>query len=84
LDQGAGGWAGAGRALEQAVRAATKKKPDVAWEAGKAGKFCVRGERDAAMREFGWCGGERHIAAPGGVGLIWRVVEPDARLCWIK
>jgi len=57
------------------VRAAPKK-PDVAWEAGNF--LLLRGERDAAMREFRVVLENDDIAAPAVLDLIWRV-EPDAQ-----
>ena len=64
-----------GRSLEQAVRAAPRK-PDVAWEA--ANFFLLRGERDAAMREFRVVVENDPIVAPAALELIWRV-NPDAQ-----
>jgi len=74
LEQVRGDSAEQGRALQQAVRAAPKK-PDVAWEAGNF--LLLRGERDAAMREFRVVLENDTIAAPAVLDLIWRV-EPDA------
>jgi tetratricopeptide (TPR) repeat protein len=75
LEQVLGDGAEQGRALQQAVRAAPKK-PDVAWEAGNF--LLLRGERDAAMREFRVVMENDDIAAPAVLDLIWRV-EPDAQ-----
>ena len=75
LEQVLGDSAEQGRALQQAVRAAPKK-PDVAWEA--ANFLLLRGERDAAMREFRVVLENDDIAAVAVMDLIWRV-EPDAQ-----
>ena len=75
LEQVLGEGAEQGRALQQAVRAAPKK-PDVAWEAGNF--LLLRGERDAAMREFRVVLENDDIAASAVLDLIWRV-EPDAQ-----
>jgi hypothetical protein len=75
LEQVLGDGAEQGRALQQAVRAAPKK-PDVAWEAGNF--LLLRGERDAAMREFRVVLENDDIAARAVLDLIWRV-EPDAQ-----
>src|SRR6267142_6857838 len=75
LEQVLGDGAEQGRALQQAVRAAPKK-PDVAWEAGNF--LLLRGERDAAMREFRVVLENDDIVASAVLDLIWRV-EPDAQ-----
>src|SRR5882762_9293086 len=75
LEQVLGDSAEQGRALQQAVRAAPKK-PDVAWEAGNF--LLLRGERDAAMREFRVVLENDDIVASAVLDLIWRV-EPDAQ-----
>lgn len=74
VEQVLGDSAEQGRALQQAVRAAPKK-PDVAWEAGNF--FLVRGDRDAAMREFRVVMENDDIATSAVLDLIWRV-QPDA------
>lgn len=75
LEQVLGDAAEQGRALQQAVRAAPKK-PDVAWEAGNF--LLLRGERDAAMKEFRVVLENDDIVAPAVLDLIWRV-QPDAQ-----
>jgi tetratricopeptide (TPR) repeat protein len=75
LEQVLGDSAEQGRALQEAVRAAPKK-PDVAWEA--ANFLLLRGERDAAMREFRVVLENDDIAALSTLELIWRV-QPDAQ-----
>jgi tetratricopeptide (TPR) repeat protein len=74
VEQVLGDSAEQGRALQRAVRAAPKK-PDVAWEAGNF--FLVRGDRDAAMREFRVVMENDDIATAAVLDLIWRV-QPDA------
>ena len=64
-----------GFALEQAVKA-SPRKPDVAWQA--ANFLLLRGERDAAMREFRVVMENDAVLTPSVLDLIWRV-EPDAQ-----
>ncbi len=74
LEQVLGDSAKQGEALRQAVLAAPRK-PDVAWEA--ANFLLLRGERDAAMREFHVVLENDAVAAPAVLDLVWRV-QPDA------